>query len=60
LKFEVIEEDNIDDESNIEQAVNVREILEAKAQELGISYRSNIGNEKLLEKINEVEPNFKA
>lgn len=36
-----------------------REILEAKATELGIAFRSNIGDPKLLEKINEIEPDFK-
>jgi len=38
----------------------VRAILEAKANELGIEFKSNLGNVKLLAKINEVDPEFKA
>lgn len=34
--------------------------LESKAKELNISFRSNIGDEKLLEKIKEVEPKFEV
>lgn len=33
--------------------------LESKANELGISFRSNIGNQKLFDKIKEVDPEFK-
>ena len=36
-----------------------REVLEAKANELNISFRANIGDEKLLAKIVAVEPEFK-
>lgn len=35
-----------------------RDLLETKAKELGISFRNNIGDEKLLEKIKEIEPDF--
>lgn len=35
-----------------------REILESKAKELGINFRSNIGDAKLLEKIQDVTPEF--
>lgn len=34
--------------------------IEDKANELGISFRANIGDEKLLEKIKEVEPEFEV
>jgi hypothetical protein len=37
---------------------NARERLEAKAIELEISFRANIGNDKLLAKIQEIEPDF--
>jgi len=33
--------------------------LEEKANELNIKFRPNIGNEKLLAKIQEIEPDFK-
>jgi hypothetical protein len=36
-----------------------RKALEDKANELEITFRSNIGDDKLLEKINAIEPNFK-
>ena len=36
-----------------------REALEAKAKELGIEFRSNIGDNKLLEKIQKIEPDYK-
>jgi len=35
-----------------------RKKLEEKANELGITFRANIGNEKLLAKIQEIEPEF--
>lgn len=39
---------------------DMRQKLEAKANELEITFRSNIGDEKLLEKIREVQPDFKV
>jgi len=36
-----------------------RTLLKQKADELNIAYRGNIGNVKLLEKIQEIEPEFK-
>ena len=36
-----------------------REILKAKATELNIKFKGNIGNAKLLEKIQAIEPEFK-
>jgi hypothetical protein len=38
----------------------LRASLETKANELGIKFRENIGNDKLIAKIIEVEPEFKA
>ena len=35
-----------------------KEILQAKAKELNIVFRSNLGNEKLLSKIIEIEPEY--
>lgn len=43
-----------------EQRDKNREVLVQKAYELSITFRSNIGNAKLLEKIQEVEPEFKV
>ena len=43
---------------NVEKS-NDRIALENKANDLKIQFRSNIGDEKLLEKINEIEPEFK-
>lgn len=40
------------------KATGQREAIESKANELNISFRSNIGDEKLLDKIREIEPNF--
>ena len=36
----------------------VREQLEAKAKELNIAFRSNVGNEKLLMKIQDIQPEY--
>jgi hypothetical protein len=36
-----------------------RKALEGKANELNITFRSNIGDDNLLKKINEIEPDFK-
>lgn len=47
------------EEKKIEADPELRAKLETKATELGIKFRENIGNEKLLAKINEVEPDFK-
>lgn len=38
----------------------LRKVLEAKAVELGIKFKDNIGDVKLLAKINEIEPEFKT
>ena len=38
---------------------SIRKDLEVKANTLGISFRSNIGDAKLLTKIQEIEPEFK-
>ena len=37
---------------------NIREQLKAKATSLNITFRSNLGNEKLLLKIQDIEPEF--
>lgn len=36
-----------------------KELLQAKAKELNIDFRSNLGNEKLLLKIQDIEPEYK-
>ena len=40
--------------------INQRAIIEQKANDLNITFRKNIGNVKLLEKIIKVEPEFKV
>ena len=42
-----------------EVKIGYREALELKATELKIVFRANIGNKKLLEKIQAIEPDFK-
>lgn len=38
----------------------VRSLIEAKAKELNIEFKANLGDKKLLAKINEIEPDFKV
>lgn len=42
-----------------EEVSEDRKKIELKAKELNITFRSNIGDEKLLAKITEIEPDFK-
>lgn len=43
---------------NSKEIDNIREQLKAKATSLNITFRSNLGNEKLLLKIQDIEPEF--
>lgn len=48
----------LEDKSNNKTESRIK--LEAKANDLNISFRANIGDEKLLEKIKEIEPEFEV
>lgn len=50
---------SLEEKKQVEADPELRSKLETKATELGIKFRDNIGNEKLLAKINEIEPDFK-
>jgi len=66
-KAPIVEKEDIEPElekSNSESSKKTsiednRTLLKEKADELNITYRGNIGNAKLLEKIQEIEPEFK-
>ena len=51
--------DDINEVIDANNAQNKRDLLEVKAKELNITFRANIGDAKLLEKIQAVEPDFK-
>lgn len=49
----------LEDKGQNEDNTEDRKKLETKARELNITFKANIGDEKLLVKIIEIEPNFK-
>ena len=58
-KFSKLEAKSNNESSEENELSNIRESLEQKANELNITFRSSIGDKKLLAKIQEIEPDFK-
>ena len=59
-KFNKLEAKSNNESSEENELSNIRELLEQKANELNITFRSSIGDKKLLAKIQEIEQDFEV
>jgi len=59
-KFSKLEAKSNNESSEENELSNIRELLEQKANELNITFRSSIGDKKLLAKIQEIEQDFEV